>query len=98
MDLKELSPEAFTFELYEPNYYDRLEMWDVVKWDGRALERRLEETAVGWCDAFRLGVRPRGGLAAVMCEDSDVDRFWFYVSPKTIGVDLPESGTKGKDA
>ena len=98
MDLKELSPEVFTFELYEPNYYERLDMRDVVRWDDNALKHRLEETAVGWCDASRLGVRPRSGLVAVMCEDSDGDRFWFHVSPKTIGVDLPEAGTKGKDS
>jgi len=96
MDLKELSPEIFSYETYEPNYYDRLEMWDVVRWDDRALEHRLEETAVGWCDASRLGVRPRRGLAAVMCEDSDGDRFWFHVSPKTIGVELPEKEPQGK--
>ena len=74
--MKELNPELFTYELWESSYWTRLGFsYDA---DAFQVARKASECAVGYCDASRLQVRPREGMIAVMCEDSDGEKFWFH--------------------
>lgn len=68
-----IDPELFTYETYEPAYWQRLGcgVFDT------SLDRLVAGRAVGTCDPSRLAVRPRADGVAVMCEDED-GRFWFH--------------------
>lgn len=67
MRLEELSPEAFLFELYNPN--GLFELSDALC---------MEDSSFGWCDASRLRVRPKSGEIALMIEFYDGTKFWCH--------------------
>lgn len=67
--LEELSPELFIWELYDSGGI----MLD---------EAEIVRSAIGYCDAGRLQVRPRSGLFALMLEYPDGDRCWFHIDSK----------------
>ena len=69
--IKELSPELFTYELYDSGGI----MLD---------ETEIVRSAIGYCDASRLQVRPRTGLLALMCETPLMERFWFHIDKKML--------------
>ena len=71
-----ISAEKFSYELYEPNYWDRLNLRN--NFDITDIIRIAKDKAVGWCDANRLLVRPRSHMIAVMFEDEDGEKFWFH--------------------
>lgn len=82
-----ISPERFTFERYEPDF-SRLNMsYNLFPRDQTSgeeeLDRALKRSAIGYCDAGQLRVRPKSGMCAVMCED-DEGMFWFHISNKTM--------------
>lgn len=72
--LIELNPEKFTFELYEPNYAERLG----TTYEMQDIGRKIVENGIGWCDASRLLVRPKSHMIAIMCEDENFEKFWFH--------------------
>lgn len=87
MDIEEISPELFTWELYEPDFGHRLGLY----WNryGETFQpdeflTQLKKFIIGWCDPSRLAIRPKSDGAAVMCEDDD-GKFWFHVLPETAG-------------
>ena len=82
MKAQELSPIYFTFQNYEVNPFDRLDIpydWDSQEGLSNVFIRYIVDHLVGWCDSEKLTVRPRPGYA-VMCEDEQFERFWFHVS------------------
>lgn len=73
MRLEELSPEAFLFELYNPNG-----LWELS--DALC----MEESSFGWCDASRLLVRPKDGEIALMIEFYNGTKFWCHADETII--------------
>jgi hypothetical protein len=75
--LKEINPESFIYELYDPDWRGRLEYY----YDSLGIPdfREIAKIAVGYCDASRLSVRPKTDEYAMMCEDDD-GKFWFHLS------------------
>ena len=73
--MNELNPELFTYELYESNFWSRLNM-RVCDY----LDDEIKKHMIGWCPAERLSFRPRKGDIAVMCEDENSEKFWFHYS------------------
>ena len=78
--MTELNPEIFTYELYESNYWSRLNMGVF----DNSLENEIKKHIVGWCPSERLSVRPRKNCIAIMCEDEDGEKFWFHYSKDII--------------
>ena len=71
-----ISAERFSYELYEPNFWQRLG-FEFITDDDIVIAKAIER-AVGYCDANRLLVRPKDGMIAIMCEDDDSEKFWFH--------------------
>lgn len=69
--IEELSPELFTYELYDSG---GILMDDI----------EIAQSAIGYCDASRLQVRPRTGLLALMLEFPNGDRCWFHIDEKML--------------
>ena len=80
---EELSPELFTYELYDSSG-PMLELDDIVKY------------SVGWCDAGRLQVRPRSGLLALMVEFPD-EKIWFHIDQKMLDLIMKRRGMKNTE-
>lgn len=72
MELKELNPELFLWELYNMAGCYQLDT---------ALH--IAES-LGYCDASRLAVRPRTGEYALMIEYKNGEKCWFHVPPKLL--------------
>jgi len=82
--MEQISPELFTYELYESNYMDRLGIpFDTCD---RIASYTVKQHAIGWCDASRLQVRPRSGLIAIMCEDENGEKFWFHQEKENYNI------------
>ena len=71
-----ISAERFSYELYEPNFWQRLG-FEFITDDDIVIVKAIE-SAVGYCDANRLLVRPKDRMIAIMCEDDDGEKFWFH--------------------
>ena len=71
-----ISAERFSYELYEPNFWQRLG-FEFTTDDDIVIAKAIER-AVGYCDASRLLVRPKDRMIAIMCEDDDGEKFWFH--------------------
>ena len=85
MELEELNPELFNWDSYECDFGHRLDCYwnaypEIFQFDHFITQ--LKKCAIGWCDASRVPVRPKGDGIAVMCEDED-GKFWFHVLDKT---------------
>ena len=78
--MTELNPELFTYELYESNYWSRLNMGVF----DNSIEIEIKKHIVGCCPSARLSVRPRDNEIAIMCEDEDGEKFWFHYSKDII--------------
>lgn len=72
--LKELDPELFIFEHYNPN--GPLELDDALH----------VASSFGYCDASRLAVRPRSGEFALMIEFPNGAKGWFHVTPQLLST------------
>ena len=73
--IESISAERFTYELYEPNFWQRLG-FEFTTDDDVVIQKAIER-AIGYCDANRLQVRPKDRMIAVMCEDDNCEKFWF---------------------
>ena len=72
MAVTELNPELFIYELYNPN----------GTWE---LDDALHvASAIGYCDASRLAVRPRTGEFALMVEWPNGEKCWFHVTAELL--------------
>ena len=69
MDVEEISPELFLWELYNVNGVQELDV---------ALHIAVK---FGYCDASRLFVRPRSGMLALMVEYEDGAKEWYHITP-----------------
>lgn len=74
--IPEISAEKFSYELYEPNFWQRLGF--EFNTDDDIVLRKAAEQAIGYCDANRLLVRPKERMIAVMFEDLDGEKFWCH--------------------
>lgn len=74
--IPEISAEGFAYELYEPNFWQRLG-FEFSTSDDIVIGKAIE-CAIGYCDANRLLVRPKDRMIAIMCEDDDGEKFWFH--------------------
>lgn len=72
MNLEEISPELFLWELYNVNGVQELDA---------ALHIAVK---FGYCDASRLFVRPRSGMLALMVEYEDGAKEWYHITPKML--------------
>ena len=82
--MEELSPEYFTYSLYDSNWWSRLDL-DYMSDDlSDDVVRKIRNRGVGWCDGSRMTVRPKPDMVCVMCQDSDGDYFWFHVRKETL--------------
>lgn len=94
MKIQKISAEKFTYELYEPNFWQRLG-FEFSTDDDIVLKKAIEK-AVGYCESERLAVRPKSRMIAVMCEDDDGEKFWFHhyrIALEARGAEL-EGGAK----
>ena len=82
--MSDLSPEYFTYPLYEVNWSERLGIDYMADDLSDEVVRKIGNCAIGWCDGSRLSVRPKSDMMAVMCQDEDGDYFWFHVRKETI--------------
>ena len=92
--IKEISAERFTYELYEPNFWQRLGF--EFSTDDDIVLKKATKRAVGYCESERLEVRPKSRMVALMCEDDDGEKFWFHhyrISLEASGAEL-EGGEK----
>lgn len=77
--LKELNPELFIWELWEPGFWDSLDLTYAESMDIDNLIKAIKKYGVGYCNSTRLQVRPKDeNYLAVMCE-KDGRKFWFHV-------------------
>lgn len=74
--IPEISAEKFLYELYEPNFWQRLG-FEFTTDDDIVIAKAIDR-AIGYCDANRLLVRPETGTIAIMCEDDSGEKFWFH--------------------
>ena len=70
--IDEINPERFLWEYYCPDMLVMLDSDDMAR------------LAIGYCDAKRLPVRPRGGLFALMVELPNGEKMWCHIEPKTV--------------
>ena len=73
-----INPELFTYELYEPNWWDALDLSFIEGTDVEKVFAKIREYAIGCCDGSRLTVRPRADDYAFMFE-KDGNKFWFHI-------------------
>lgn len=79
--MENLSPELFTFDNYDSNYWSRLGL--EVFYKHCDLVQCITKKARGYCDGSRLSVRPRADSYGVMFEDEE-GTFWFHIDKDTI--------------
>ncbi len=72
MELEELTPELFLWELYNANGV--MELSD-------ALHIAVK---FGYCDASRLFVRPKTGMFALMVEYRNGVKEWYHITPRML--------------
>lgn len=72
MNIEEISPELFLWELYNVNGVHELDV---------ALHIAVK---FGYCDASRLLVRPRSGMLALMVEYEDGAKEWYHITPRML--------------
>jgi len=77
-EIRPLSPECFTFELYEPNIWDALDLSFSESCNQDNIIKAITRYCIGYCDARRLLVRPMSDSYAFMFEKNG-DKFWFHV-------------------
>lgn len=85
--LEKLNSECFTYENYESNWYDLLDMDYMMAMDVINVMRKVNEYAVGYCDAVNLAVRPKENSYAVMFEKDGL-RFWFHIEKWEFEIDI----------
>ena len=68
MNVDEISPELFLYELYDANL-----LWCLDE----ALYCAVE---FGYCDASRLAVRPKSGMYALMITWENGSKNWCHIS------------------
>lgn len=74
MELKELNPELFSYELY-----DSAGCWQI--------DTALHCAELfGYCDASRLLVRPKAGEYALMIEYNNGYKCWFHISERMLNL------------
>ena len=78
LDIEELSPIDFTWERYESNYGDRMNLDFRSSIDNKVMAREIKKRCVGWCDGSRLSIRPKEDMVALMLEDDEFEKFWFH--------------------
>lgn len=81
-EIPELNPELFTWDNYEYDYGDRLNLDYRQSVDLKTMEREIKRRAVGYCQGSRLLVRPKSDMYGLMLEDDDHEKFWFHY-PRT---------------
>ena len=74
MTIEEISPELFTWELY-----NSAGTWGLE-------DTCYCAESFGYCDASRLAVRPRTGQFALMIEWPNGSKCWFHISPRMLAV------------
>ena len=74
--IPKVSAELFTYELYEPNFWQRLG-FEFSTSDDIVIAEAIKR-AVGYCNSERLAVRPKSRMIALLCEDADGEKFWFH--------------------
>ena len=95
IELEEMNPELFTYENYEREFGDALDLsYSVFSRTPEGCDMELilalRKYAIGWCKADRLTVRPREKLfVAIMCE-KDGERFWFHIMESTKDIIIGE--------
>ena len=72
MDVEEISPELFIFELYNP--YGQYELSEAL----------YTASEFGYCDASRLYVRPKSGMYALMVMWDDGTKYWYHINPEQL--------------
>ena len=78
MFLPKLDSTLFSWELWEVNCWDALDLSFNESMDLDKLLNAIHKYGIGYCDSEDLAVRPRPGYYAVMCE-KDGEKFWFHV-------------------
>ena len=74
MELKELSPELFSYELYNSDG-----CWQI--------DTALHCAELfGYCDASRLLVRPKAGEYALMIEYKNGYKCWFHIPERMLEI------------
>ena len=77
--LPQLSAERFTYESWEPGFWDMLGLGYAESMEEDNLIRAIKEYGIGYCNSSRLAVRPKDDMyVAVMCERDGI-KFWFHV-------------------
>jgi hypothetical protein len=77
-NIEALNSECFTYENYESNWWNLLDIDYVDAMDVDTIKRCVNEFAVGYCDGSRLKLRPREKSYAMMFEKDSL-RFWFHI-------------------
>lgn len=88
-----ISAERFAYELYEPNFWQRLGF--AFSADDDIVIHKAIERAIGYCPSERLMVRPKSRMIAIMCEDDDGEKFWFHhykLAFEARGAEFKEEG------
>lgn len=77
-NLERLNSECFTYDNYESNWWNLLDMDFITSIDVKAVMRTVEKYAIGYCEAEKVYLRPNLKSYAVMFE-KDGKRFWFHI-------------------
>lgn len=72
--LNEISPELFTYELYDSGLPYVLDAALCI------------DTDFGYCDASRLAVRPKSGLYALMVTWEDGEKGWCHIDERLLDI------------
>ena len=75
LHIEELSPIDFTWERYESNYGDRLNLDFRSSIDNKVMAREIKRRCVGWCDGGKLTIRPKSDMVALMLEDDEFEGY-----------------------
>ena len=76
--LGKLNSECFTWETWESNWWNLLDMDFMIVMDVKNVMRAVEKYAVGYCESDKVSIRPKENSYAVMFE-KDGERFWFHI-------------------
>ena len=68
MTIEEISPELFTWELYNANLLHELS------------EAFYTADSFGYCDSSRLAVRPKEGMYGLMITWEDGTKHWCHIT------------------
>lgn len=72
MELEELSPELFTFELYNPNG-----LWELE-------DALYAADRMGYCSASRLAFKPKSDEYALMVYWPNGAHYWCHINEKML--------------